>query len=342
MAAVALTFGALSLLGASLTMASIGGAAGAHRPRRSTTRSSCRRGCRRSAGRRRPARGGRADGARPARRPWPPRRPPAPRASSCSLLSPVPMVRGFGLLLVGGIALALGVRADARRGARSALRRPPRARRGAAGARWRRRSRGAGEILADNRPVRGARARGQPRRAAARSRSPSGAPGACSSWRWPSRCVGWGLDTQTKVESDITKLVPQNSARSRPPGAAEVDRRRRRDRRARVAGAASPTPRSCAGWRATRARCSSTSATARSAAAARPSCAPRSRCPTSSTTRPNLTSAQIDGVLDAVPAVLLAGRDRGRPPQRDARLRHQADAAWPPAERRARRDAPRA
>ena len=126
------------------------------------------------------------------------------------VLSPVPMVRGFGLLLVGGIAVALlcavtlgtaglalaerwsprGVVAGASRGVGSA---------------WR----GAGELLTDNRFARGVSGR-----ASSWGRAALGA-----STRRPTRvlgialavaAIGWVVDTQATVESDVQKLVPQN------------------------------------------------------------------------------------------------------------------------------------
>lgn len=114
------------------------------------------------------------------------------------LLSPVPMVRGFGILLVVGVALALlcALSAGAAVLAVSPVARPPRA--GRLAASWR----GAGELLRENRVT--------------------GAVGSFAlgySVRRPGRvlCVGlalaalgWGLDTQTQVQTDITKLVPQN------------------------------------------------------------------------------------------------------------------------------------
>jgi hydrophobe/amphiphile efflux-3 (HAE3) family protein len=133
------------------------------------------------------------------------------------LLSPVPMVRGFALLLVLGIgvafvcaltagsaALALGRRdggaaGAALRGAADLLAGPV----GAAG----RALRGAGEILAGLPGVRALRR-----------------PGAVDGWfvramRAPGHVLalgallallGWVADTQTSVQSDITKLVPSN------------------------------------------------------------------------------------------------------------------------------------
>ena len=131
-------------------------------------------------------------------------------------LSPVPMVRGFGVLLVIGVALALLCTLTAGAAALSLLSRPgARARGGAAagaaaGARARLRApaglaaawRGARELLREN--------------ALTRLISRAALVGAV---RHPGRVLGvglvlaaagWGLDTQTKVETDITKLVPQN------------------------------------------------------------------------------------------------------------------------------------
>jgi len=128
------------------------------------------------------------------------------------LLSPVPMVRGFGVLLVIGVAVALACTFTV--GA-AALSLPARRRRPApaspAGFRarvagvwspvasaWR----GAGELLRENPLTRGI------------SRFALG-----TSVRRPARVLGvglvlalagWALDTQTSVQTDITKLVPQS------------------------------------------------------------------------------------------------------------------------------------
>jgi hydrophobe/amphiphile efflux-3 (HAE3) family protein len=120
------------------------------------------------------------------------------------LLSPVPMVRGFGVLLVAGVAIALlcafsaGAAAIAltapgrARGPRRALAGTP------VGAAWR----GARELLRDNPLTRLVlvvaleRAVRRPQRVL------------CAGLALAA--LGWGLDTQTRVETDITKLVPQS------------------------------------------------------------------------------------------------------------------------------------
>ena len=126
------------------------------------------------------------------------------------LLSPVPMVRGFSVLLVVGLALALlctlsagaaalalssgrreagGVRLG---GARASLAQGP------LGASWR----GARQLLRDNPLTRGL-----------------AGVALGSAVRHPRRVLwiglvlalaGWALDTQTSVQTDITKLVPQS------------------------------------------------------------------------------------------------------------------------------------
>jgi hydrophobe/amphiphile efflux-3 (HAE3) family protein len=120
------------------------------------------------------------------------------------LLSPVPMVRGFGVLLVVGVAIALLCALTVGAAALTLLgrRRPARAARVPdalhLAAAWR----GARELLRENPLV--------------RLLTRAALVGAV---RRPERvlCVGlalaalgWGLDTQTRVETDITKLVPQN------------------------------------------------------------------------------------------------------------------------------------
>ena len=129
------------------------------------------------------------------------------------LLSPVPMVRGFGLLLVVGIFVALGCALTAGSAALvlSERRRPapavPGARKlGPA-------VRGAGQILRD--------AGGSLARRAPAIRPPRIDPGRmiAAVTRRPGRVLaiggvlallGWVADTQTSVQSDVTKLVPSS------------------------------------------------------------------------------------------------------------------------------------
>jgi hydrophobe/amphiphile efflux-3 (HAE3) family protein len=124
------------------------------------------------------------------------------------VLSPVPMVRGFGLLLVAGViiaflcaltagAAALTLAGGSRAGARPALQ--PGALVGdRLSAAWR----GARELLRENcltRLISRAALVGAVRH-----------PGRFLGVGLALAALGWGLDTQTKVETDITKLVPQN------------------------------------------------------------------------------------------------------------------------------------
>jgi len=132
------------------------------------------------------------------------------------LLSPVPMVRGFGLLLIVGIGIALACALTAGSAAlalagrrrrsvpvpgRVARFRPPSL--GIVGAS----ARGAGEIVGEG-------------RVAVSSRAGRVARGAVAgAMRRPGRVLlvglvlaaaGWVLDTQMPVQSDVTKLVPSN------------------------------------------------------------------------------------------------------------------------------------
>jgi hydrophobe/amphiphile efflux-3 (HAE3) family protein len=149
------------------------------------------------------------------------------------LLSPVPMVRGFGLLLVAGIAIAPACALATGSAALVLAGRGPVARRrGVLGASVR----GAGEILEP--AARGAveiigaslRGAGELLPVAARRHGSSGrrrwpvvwrgtAPGqlVAAAARHPGRVLavglalavaGWVADTQTAVQSDVTKLVP--------------------------------------------------------------------------------------------------------------------------------------
>ena len=131
------------------------------------------------------------------------------------LLSPVPMVRGFGVLLVVGIAIALVVALTAGSAALVVADRNG----GFVGASMRGAAeilRGAGAKLASLRPRR--RASSRPARAPGSRRSAVGRILA-GSVRRPHRilvaglvlaAVGWVADTQTSVQTDVTKLVPSN------------------------------------------------------------------------------------------------------------------------------------
>jgi hydrophobe/amphiphile efflux-3 (HAE3) family protein len=119
-------------------------------------------------------------------------------------LSPVPMVRGFGVLLVVGVAIALlcalsaGAAAMALLGAGGAGGSPRTFVGVRLGAAWR----GARELLRENpltRLISSAALVGSVRR-----------PGLVLCVGLALAALGWGLDTQTRVETDISKLVPQN------------------------------------------------------------------------------------------------------------------------------------
>ncbi len=123
------------------------------------------------------------------------------------LLSPVPMVRGFGLLLIVGIAVALacaltaGSAAMVLRSRQRPDRRPRMPSLGVVGAS----TRGAGEILSDfgTRITTPVRAGGRGALAAAARR-----PGRVLAIGLLLAVLGWVADTQTSVQSDVTKLVP--------------------------------------------------------------------------------------------------------------------------------------
>ncbi len=123
-------------------------------------------------------------------------------------LSPVPMVRGFGVLLAVGVAIALFCALSAGAAAMALGRGRPAPAAGAAGsphapgawlgAAWR----GARELLVDNpltRLVNEVALVGAVRR-----------PERVLCIGLALAALGWGLDTQTHVETDITKLVPQS------------------------------------------------------------------------------------------------------------------------------------
>ncbi|HWD85072.1 MAG TPA: MMPL family transporter [Solirubrobacteraceae bacterium] len=135
------------------------------------------------------------------------------------LLSPVPMVRGFGVLLMVGVGVAF---AGALTAGSAAIVLADRRRIGPPGGGWLAASRqGAGEILHDagailDDGVRALRGRlSWPRRVG----RPTVDGSLAALTRHPARVLmvglalalaGWVTDTQTSVQSDITKLVPAN------------------------------------------------------------------------------------------------------------------------------------
>ena len=128
------------------------------------------------------------------------------------VLSPVPMVRGFGVLLAVGIVIAFvcsltvgsaalvvagrGGSGTGTGGASLGISRPV----GRLAPAWR----GARELLVDNPLTRGVSSAALTY--AVRSPERVLAVGLALA------ALGWGLDTQTRVQTDITKLVPQNTA----------------------------------------------------------------------------------------------------------------------------------
>ncbi len=129
------------------------------------------------------------------------------------VLSPVPMVRGFGLLLVLGIVIAFGVALTAGTAALVLGSRPRRPAPGALGDALRGArelvapaARGASDLVAPvGRGLNRALDAGMRRILSLGGRSPRWVLGAAAVLA----LAGWGLDTQTKVESDVQKLVPQ-------------------------------------------------------------------------------------------------------------------------------------
>ena len=200
------------------------------------------------------------------------------------LLSPVPMVRGFGLLLVAGVAIALlcalaGVAAaDGARRAPTAAGCGPRC-----AARRRSCGRRAAAPVATATPVEpaaraGARARGRDLGCHARPpRAGAGRGGA-------TRAARAGSPTRRpRVQTDVTKLVPSNMRALRGPAHARArhrglgaDRRPRAREERRHAGGGRLDA------RAGEATADPLPATWRPRAARRPSCARRSRCRTCS------------------------------------------------------------
>jgi hypothetical protein len=132
------------------------------------------------------------------------------------MLSPVPTVRGFALLLVLGIAIAF-LCALTVGSAVLALVPPPResAATRSIGARLLASWRGARELLRDN-PLVGFISNAALVHAVRH-------PGRVIGVGLALAVLGWGLDSQTHVETDLTKLVPQNSASLRNLNTLERD-----------------------------------------------------------------------------------------------------------------------
>jgi hypothetical protein len=117
------------------------------------------------------------------------------------VLSPVPMVRGFGVLLVAGVAIALLCALTAGAAAMALPAGPARTPRSPIALRLVAAWRGARELLRENPLTRAVSAVAL----GVAIRHPQRLLGVGLALA----ALGWGLDTQTKVETDITKLVPQ-------------------------------------------------------------------------------------------------------------------------------------
>ncbi len=122
------------------------------------------------------------------------------------LLSPVPMVRGFGVLLVAGIGIALLLALTAGTAALTiGARRHPRA------GPLARSLRGAGELVAGaGDAVARALAPAARRVGAATMRAAMRRPGRVLAVGLAVAAVGWAVDSRTEVVSDIQRLVPQD------------------------------------------------------------------------------------------------------------------------------------
>jgi hydrophobe/amphiphile efflux-3 (HAE3) family protein len=211
LAAAALTFGALSLAGASLTMASIAvlpvliGLAVDYAIQLQSRIAEEQ------------AAGGGLGAAPAARRAALLGTPTVAAAAAATAagflalaLSPVPMVRGFGILLVAGIAFAFACALLAGTAVlvlaeRAAL--PPALAR--LGARIAPPLRGAAAVAGGSRPVRRIRV-GAERAGGGALAYATRHPGRVLAIGLAVAAAGWALDTQTRVESDIQKLVPQD------------------------------------------------------------------------------------------------------------------------------------
>ncbi|QEC50171.1 MMPL family transporter [Baekduia soli] len=212
-ASVAVTFGALSLIGASLTMASVGVAPvliglAVDYAIQLQSRIEERAG----PGARRPAV---VQAVAHVARAGAPTVAVAAAATAAGFLvlalSPVPMVRGFGVLLVVGIGLALATALTLGTALLVGLtpRGAGRGRTAAVGGALAPALRGAGDLVRRNPLARavtrhGGALRGRALGVALRRPDRVLAAGLAIA------AIGWVADTQTQVESDVTKLVPQD------------------------------------------------------------------------------------------------------------------------------------
>ena len=269
------------------------------------------------------------------------------------LLSPVPMVRGFGVLLVIGIAIALACALTAGSAAlalkpgdggvleasAARRRRHPSAGVRVEAGRWRRARRGRDRArrgstapAASPSAGRGGVALDEAGRCAHR---PTARPRSCSGWRSCSRSPAGSLDTQTSVQSDITKLVPTTM-----PALRDL---RTLEHVTGVSGEIDVTVRAADVTKAPVVRWMASyeqSLLQHYGYLETKGCAHATLCPALSL--PDLFSGGVSSTVEALvraepeldqqPArrgaeVLLAGRDHAGPPRGDARVRDPADAA---------------
>ena len=318
-----MTFGALSLVGGRPDDGLDRRAAGADRPGgglRDPVPGALRRG-----------RGSRATGRRPRTRPSGPPRPAGRRSPRPGwrppsgflvlLSSPVPMVRGFGALLVLGIVDRARLRADGGLRRAGALLGAARARAGRARRTCRRAVRAASaassreraEALRDGRAGRlGGRAR-----ASARSPTRSRGRARCSrsAWRWRWSAGRWTPRPRSSPTSaswsrgDLQALKDVNELQEETGVSGEIDVTVRAD---------DITDPEVLAWMtrfqqgALKAAGYEPGATLHARPRTRPSSARRCRCRTSSARSTRSNQQQVNALLDAVPAVLLAGRGHRR------------------------------
>ena len=242
------------------------------------------------------------------------------------LLSPVPMVRGFGVLLVAGIVLAFALALTA---GTAALALPP-----VAGARDRplARSCAAPASCSTAAPAAPARARGRPR-AGGRGRRARrcGGRSCVLAVGLVLAVAGWAVDSRTEVVSDIAARAGGPAGRPGPPRAPALDRRGRGDRRPRRGRRPHRARGRAPGCATTGGLCSRATATRPSAGCGAPSCARRCRCPTVPERRSRRATRPHPRPARRRAAVLLRRGHHARPAHREPRVRHPAHVARAPA-----------